>query len=236
MGFTTDFVIIGHRGAAGLAAENTIAGFELAQDIGVDAVELDVCLVGERLAVFHDSTLDRTTNGSGNLHDLTWTELRRLDAGGGQQVPELAEVIDCLHATTGINIELKGRGTGVACAAFLRSIHRDHEIIVSSFHIQELHEFRSELGNRLNDLRLALLVSKPRRTALQEALALDAWSIHVHTSLATPSYVTQIVDAGLQALVYTVNDLNSACQLRDMGVRGIFTDYPNLMLQDPGKA
>ena len=231
MSFTSDFVIIGHRGAAGLAPENTIAGFELAQELGVDAVEFDVRMVGTHLAVFHDSTLDRTTNGIGDLDDLTWAELRRLDAGGGQQVPELAEVIDCLHASTGINIELKGLGTGVPCANFLRSRTLDQEIIISSFHTQELHGFREEIGGSSDDVQMALLVSEIRPTALQEAAAIEAWSIHVHDSIATLSLVTEIIEAGFQVFVYTVNSPKRARQVHALGVRGIFTDHPDRMLQ-----
>ncbi len=234
MSFTSDFVIIGHRGAAGLAPENTIAGFELAQDLGVDAVEFDVRMVDTHLAVFHDSTLDRTTNGFGSLHDLTWPQLRRLDAGRGQRVPELSEVLECLHASTGINIELKGLCTGAPCAEFLRSGSLDQEVIVSSFHTQELHEFREEFGGRLDDVQVGLLVSEIRPTALQEASAIEAWSIHVHDSIATPSHVTEIMNAGFQVFVYTVNDPERARQIHAMGARGIFTDLPDRMLQSRG--
>lgn len=231
MGFTSHFVIIGHRGAAGLAPENTIAGFELAQYLGVDAVELDVRLVGTHLAVFHDGKLERTTNGHGDLDDLTWSELRRLDAGGGQQVPELAEVVECLRASTGLNIELKGAGTGAACAEFLRTRNLEREIIISSFRMHELHDFREHIGARSSDLLLALLVSEVQPNTVQEATALGAWSIHVHNAIATPSYVREMINTGFEVFVFTVNQVERARQLQGMGVRGIFTDYPDRMLQ-----
>lgn len=234
MGFASNFVIIGHRGAAGLAPENTIAGFELAQNLGVDAVELDVRMVDGRLAVFHDATLDRTTDGFGTLDDLTWKALRQLDAGAGQRVPELVEVLAALRTNTGVNIELKGPGTGTACAKFLRTHSFKQEMLVSSFHIRELHEFRYKIGDRVNDLRLSLLVSQAQPTTLKDAAALDAWSVHLEERVATPSFVERVTDAGFQVFAYTVNELETARKLREMGVRGVFTDFPDRMLQVRG--
>jgi len=102
-------VNVGHRGAAGHEPENTLRGFRRAMELGADMVELDVqiCSSGE-MVVIHDDTVDRTTNGTGAVDELTFEELRRLDAGGGERIPTLDEVIDVADREIGVNVELKG--------------------------------------------------------------------------------------------------------------------------------
>ncbi len=94
--------VIGHRGAASLAPENTFAGFDLALELGVDAIETDVQKTKDgRLVIFHDSQVQRTTNGSGVLQELTWDELEKLDAGSwfhprfkGEKIPLLTDFLE----------------------------------------------------------------------------------------------------------------------------------------------
>jgi glycerophosphoryl diester phosphodiesterase len=100
--------IMGHRGAPEDAPENTLGSFRRALAVGVAAVELDVQLTkDDRLAVIHDETLDRTTNGKGRVKDFTLTELQRLDAGRGEPVPSLEEVFDLVQGQAELFVELK---------------------------------------------------------------------------------------------------------------------------------
>ena len=103
---------IGHRGAAGRAPENTLFSFEKAVLLGCDMTELDVhlCRSGE-IVVIHDETVDRTTDGSGRVSDLTLNELKLLNAGQGEAIPTLYEVLSLLRDMISLNIELKGLGT-----------------------------------------------------------------------------------------------------------------------------
>ena len=105
--------VTGHRGARLLAPENTIAGFTLARDLGCHGVELDVQLTRDgKLAVIHDPELDRTTDGSGAVAEYTLDEIKRFDAGNGEKIPSLEEIIELLRPTDLIlQIELKGPGT-----------------------------------------------------------------------------------------------------------------------------
>jgi len=90
-------MIIGHRGAAALEPENTLLSIERAMDIGVDAVEIDVHLSKDKeLVVIHDATVDRTTNGTGPVSSYTVQEIKRLDAGKGEAIPTLQEVINLI--------------------------------------------------------------------------------------------------------------------------------------------
>ena len=108
--------VVGHRGAAGVMPENTIKGFRYAIELGVDYVECDVHLSRDKqLMVMHDATVDRTTNGRGAIRDLTAARIRSLDAGQGEQVPLLDEVLETVRGEVHLLIELKG--TGVEHAA-----------------------------------------------------------------------------------------------------------------------
>ncbi len=100
--------IMGHRGAPADEPENTLRSFARALAVGVAAVELDVQLTKDgRLAVIHDETLDRTTNGRGRVKDFTLAELKRLDAGRGEPVPSLEEVFDLVQGKAHLVVELK---------------------------------------------------------------------------------------------------------------------------------
>src|SRR5438046_1238870 len=91
-------IVTGHRGAAGLEPENTLRSFRRACDLGVDRVETDVHLTRDRrLVCIHDATVDRTTDGSGAVGDLTLEEIRRLDAGKEERIPTLTEAIDVVR-------------------------------------------------------------------------------------------------------------------------------------------
>ena len=113
------FVCIGHRGASGYEPENTLSSFERAIAMGCRWIELDVYQVEGELIVIHDSTLDRTTNGQGRVASQTLAYLRSLDAGNGQQIPTLTEVISAVDHRAGINIELKGKHTAAPVVALL---------------------------------------------------------------------------------------------------------------------
>ena len=105
--------MVGHRGCAGLRPENTLLGFRYAIALGVDAIECDVHLTrDERLVVLHDERVDRTTDGTGAVTDLSFAEIRRLDAGRGEPVPTLDQVLQ-VAAAGGVRllVELKGAGT-----------------------------------------------------------------------------------------------------------------------------
>lgn len=120
------FLVIGHRGAAGHAPENTIAAFDRALAMGVDGVETDIRATRDGvLVLLHDATVDRTTRGSGAVADLTWAELEGLDAGarfaggghpfGVQRIPRLDTFLDRYGGRTSFRLEIKARGGGGSC-------------------------------------------------------------------------------------------------------------------------
>jgi glycerophosphoryl diester phosphodiesterase len=128
--------IMGHRGAPAAEPENTLRSFRRALAMGVAAVELDVQLTKDgRLAVIHDETLDRTTNGRGLVKDLTLAELHRLDAGQGEPVPSLEEVFDLVKGKAHLLVELKQPEAALALLRFFQE-HQAFEFatIISFWH------------------------------------------------------------------------------------------------------
>ena len=221
MGFAGDFLVIGHRGAAGLVAENTLASFARAVELGVDAVELDIHVVEGRLVVIHDDTVARTTNGHGPLAAHGLAGLRALDAGGGERIPFLKEVFEAVPLSVGVNVELKGPGTGTV---FADQFPDDgHEILVSSFDRGELRDFHA----RRPAVPCAPLHHRLGAAMVAEARELDAWSINVAEGLVDAPLMQRLGGAGFRVLAYTVNDPARAAALTELGVAGVFTDYPD---------
>ncbi len=214
-------LVIGHRGAAGVVPENTLPSFSAALEFGVDAVELDVHVVEDTLVVIHDTTLDRTTNGTGRLSECTLEALRNLDAGSGARVPLLEEVFNLVPPEVGINVELKGSGTGEPLAEFLTGQRRP-DVLVSSFNRPELSAFR----RRCPGANVAPLFSRWHPGIWDIAERFGAWSVNLHTRLATRKRIADAKSRGFRVLVYTVNDLALARDLVDAGVHGVFTDHP----------
>jgi glycerophosphoryl diester phosphodiesterase len=228
---------IGHRGARGHAPENTLASVRKAIALGADWIEIDVYWVAGELVVFHDETLERTTNGSGLLMAQSFADLRSLDAGEGEQIPTLAEVFDAVERLAGLdrvglNIELKGPGTAEPVVRFLQAWRgRDSQadwsrVLLSSFCQDELRlvqqlEPRIQLGTLF-----ASLPDGSISTAIAQAQALNAWAINPAQELVTAELVQAAQATGLKVLVFTVNGEAEIQRLRALGVDGLFTDYP----------
>lgn len=227
MAFDKPFLIIGHRGAAGLEPENTLRSFRRAMALGVDAVELDVYAVNGELLVIHDDTLERTTNGHGPLDGLPLAALRSLDAGAGERIPTLAEALAELLPTCGVNIELKGSGGAAPVAGLLETIDPGADVLVSSFRHDELVRFETLRPGT----RLAPLYGR-RSPDLDQLPVHTPWAVNISLRIATPALVDAIRDAGCRCLVYTVNDPADATRLRRAGASGVFTDYPDRVRAD----
>lgn len=220
-------LIFGHRGAAGHAPENTLLSIETALALGADWIEVDVHLVEGRLLVIHDDTLDRTTNGAGPLRRHALSELRCLDAGKGERIPFLEEVLECVAQRAGVNIELKGSATAApvvdACRRRAGSGWDHGRLLLSSFDWAQL-----EKARRLAPAaQLGVLTERDVGAALRCAQQLGAWSIHPARRAVTGALVRRAHEAGLRVIPYTVNDPREARTLAGLGADGVFTDYPD---------
>lgn len=220
-------LIFGHRGAAGTAPENTLRAIREGLGAGADWIEIDVQAVDGALIVFHDDTLERTTNGSGPLHGLSLSALRALDAGDGERIPLLSEVLELIAGQAGLNIEIKEPGI---CAAVFALVHAyrlaqpawQGHLLYSSFDAAETEKLARERG----DAMLGLLFTESPVAALLRAQRLAADSIHIALEDLSAGFVTAAHDAGLRVLVYTVNDERDLRRCEWLGVDGVFTDFP----------
>ena len=223
-----NLLCIGHRGAKGHLPENTLPSFEKALKLGCHWVELDVHLAQGELLVIHDQTVDRTTNGKGRLKDMTLAEIRRLDAGQGAKVPLLREVINLVDRRAGVNIELKGAGTAVAVSRLLDEYcdagWSTDDFLLSSF----IHD---ELKLASKDYRRGLLFGELAPQLWQRAETLGGWSVNLYRKQVSQVLVNEAHEQGYKVLVHTVNDPAEICAMISLGVDGVFSDYPDRVLQ-----
>lgn len=233
--------MIGHRGAAGCAPENTLAGLRKARELSCCWVEFDVRLTADgQLILLHDERLDRTTNGRGKAALLPLEKIRRYDAGHrfapffrGERVPTLAEAVTVLgEIGIGANIELKARRgreaeTGAAAAALLSRIWPAHlpAALISSF-LQEALLAAAETAPSIG--RGILFRAVPRNWRVL-AERLGCVTIHADHRSLRPALVTEIREAGYTSLAYTVNDATRAHTLFEWGVTSVFSDVPHII-------
>ena len=216
--------VIGHRGAAGHEPENTLRSVEAALRLGVDAVEVDVHAVDGRLVVIHDERLERTTNGHGRLADHTFAQLRALDAGRGERIPTLDEVLDAVRGRAELVVELKCAGTAAPVAALLRArgLAAD-DVVVSSFDHVELARLRALLP----EVRRGALVGGVPLGYAAFARDLGAHSVHMSAEFLRAPFVDDAHRRGMVVWVYTVNRADDAARVRALGADGVFSDVPD---------
>jgi glycerophosphoryl diester phosphodiesterase len=175
-----------------------------------------------RLVVIHDDTLERTTNGRGAVEGKRLADLRALDAGKGERIPLLDEVLELVAGRVAVNVELKGPGTARPVAGLIAR-HCDTQFVVSSFDHGELATFRSTTRSVL----VAPLFDRNHARMFDIADELGAWSVNVSRRIASPALIEAARSRGYGVLVYTVNDPEEATRLARTGAKGVFTDYPD---------
>ncbi len=221
-------VKVGHRGAAGHEPENTLRSFRRAMELGADMVELDVHICGSgELVVIHDETVDRTTDGTGEVSKMTLDELRALDAGRGERIPTLQEVIDLATGRIGINIELKGLGTAEPALEHIeKAVDNGWDISsfqVSSFHLGEL----SAIKELSEDIRTGVLFALDDGGIMDFAERNGAYSLNPFHRMVTPDLVARARERGLKIFAWTVNEAEDIARMKEIGVDGIISDYPD---------
>ena len=225
----SDFLIIGHRGAAGLAAENTIDSFRRAIELGCTMLELDVQRIysedgAPRLVVFHDDTVNRTTNAKGLLADFSVEVLSKVRCTNDLPIPMLEDVITLLaeHPNVGLNIELKSKETAdLVAQTVLANPHIP--VLVSSFHHDELAQFR-QLDKATP---VAPLFTRWREDIRDIATNLDASAINIAATSVSAMRMQILLESKLPIFAFTVNSPSKAEKLRQLGLQGIFTDRPD---------
>lgn len=226
---STSVLKIGHRGAKNYVTENTIQSIEKALECGVDAVEIDVhlCASGE-LVVFHDFTLDRITDGSGEVAKFTLSQLKALTVVGGFKIPTLTEVLRVINKRCILNIELKGKFTAAkTCELITFEIAENNwsykDFILSSFQQKELVKVYEIDKN----IPLAVLTKANVADAITFAKTIDSKIIHPNFALLTEDNVKLSQQEGYTINTWTVNDPETIARMKRYGVNGIISDVPD---------
>nr|WP_048149033.1 glycerophosphodiester phosphodiesterase family protein [Palaeococcus ferrophilus] len=203
--------VLGHRGYSAKYPENTLLAFRKAIEAGADGVELDVWLTRDgEVVVIHDETVDRTSNGSGKVKEMTLDELKSLDFGNGERIPTLEEVFEALPEDAIINVELKDADAAEKAADIIKS-HNPSRVIVSSFLIDALREYRKYD----RETRMGLLIDREKVLSQLPALIgeLSLWSINPPIDAMALLGVEKTVGAlqmakgaGLKVVLWSLND------------------------------
>lgn len=223
---------IGHRGAAALEPENTLRGFRKAIEIGVDYVEFDIhrCKSGE-LVVIHDETVDRTTNGKGFVADLTLQELKKLDAGKGEGIPTLQEVVDVCKGKIKMYIELKATGLENDTVAAII----DNSVVESSMVKSFFHEYSKnvkEIAEAKNlPLKTGILIVGNPVNIVEVAKAAKADFVSANHYFVDGRMVKLLKNAGLGITVWNCNNEYDIKKMVKLGVDMMASDRPDLLLR-----
>ena len=220
--------IMGHRGAPADEPENTLRSIRRALAMGVDAVEIDVQLTKDgELAVIHDGTVDRTTNGQGAVKDFTLAALQGLDAGQGEAIPSLAEVAAAVAGKAHLVIELKEPGTAPALLQFIKSRGIFQETHVISFWHQAVKAMKEQEPRLQTGV---LLVGSPADpVGLARAARADA--LVLHYAYVTPDLVRAAHAAGLLVYVWNIDDVETVKPYLAMHLDGIGSNRPDILVE-----
>ncbi len=220
---------VGHRGAKGYISENTLPSIKKALELGVDGIEIDVhlCASGE-LVVFHDFTLDRMTNGTGELGKQTLNQLQALKIDGQYKIPTLIEVLDLINGSCLLNIELKGEKTAQPTVNLLHKYFAKgnwsyNNTLISSFQRKEL-EAVYAIDKKLP---LGVLTKASVNASIRFAKTIEAVAIHPNFALLSKNNVKEAQNEGFKVNAWTVNDYKSIERIKSYGVDAIISDYPD---------
>lgn len=223
-------IIIGHRGASGYEPENTLRSFAKAIELGVDMIEFDVhvCASGE-LVVIHDDTVDATTNGSGFVAEKILSELQVLDAGKGEHIPTLREVLDLVNRRVKVDIELKGLGTADLVAQLIEEYVQYKGWVYADFFVTSFDGAELALFHAVCPQVQVSHIIHSFEDDWHDVLAHIGTAIFITCSDAvTQEMVEFLHERGIYVYVYTVNEYAELQRMQQLSVDGIFSDFPDL--------
>lgn len=220
---------IGHRGAKGYVAENTLESIQKAMDLGVDGIEIDVhlCQTGE-LVVFHDLNLEKLTEATGEIAMKSLEELKTLKVNGQFEIPTLLEVLDLIDKKCLLNIELKGERTAFETCKSIQLYTEAkgwnfEQFIVSSF----IHDELQTVFNINKNIPLAVLSESDVDEAIRFAEKVKAKAIHPDYRLLNKKKVKELQNLGYIVNTWTVNEVDDIALMKTYGVNGIISDFPH---------
>ena len=231
--------VIGHRGAAGLAPENTYAGFDLALRLGVDGIETDVQRTKDgKLVLFHSELLHRTTDGTGKLQEITWHELQQLDAGSwfnstyaGERVPLLTEMLQRYGTRTTLDLEIKQSGIEYAVLDVVEQLNLLDRVAFTSrdFPIIARIKERNPLA------QVGYLAEDVSTSVLQKFLSANMSYFCPRAITITRELVDQWHASDLFVRACGVGNIDMMKKVMHAGVDGMTYDYPDVLLKALGR-
>jgi glycerophosphoryl diester phosphodiesterase len=222
---------IGHRGACGYAPENTVASIEQAIALRCAFAEVDIQRTSDdELVLLHDERVNRTTNGRGYVSDLTLSDIRKLDAGGGQSPPTLGDVLQAANGRIGLLLELKTRGLAYDTCAIVRASGFNRPVIYASFLQEELqHVRRTDPNAQTPNAQTMILFTRLPTNPGAAAATLHATHVGLRLNTVTKPLVMALHKKGLIVFAYTCNRPAEIYTVTMLGVDGIISDFPDLV-------
>jgi glycerophosphoryl diester phosphodiesterase len=213
--------VFAHRGTSGHDPENTLRAFRGAIAAGADGIELDVHATADRVpVVIHDRDVARTTNGQGHVDELSLEQAKRLDAGDGEQIPTLAEVLELVGDRIRLYVEVKQIGIEREVLTALAA-HPGARWMIGSFDLEVLRAFRAAA-----DAELWIIALYATDEVFAAARALNATTLSLYAQTVDAEVAERCDKAGLDLAVWTVNEAALARSMRDLGAVAICTDFP----------
>jgi glycerophosphoryl diester phosphodiesterase len=214
---------IGHRGAAGHAPENTLAAIQKGIALGVDFVEIDVRRTADGvLVVLHDETVNRTTNGRGRVDQLSIRDLKKLDAGSGEDIPTLEEVLKAVAGRSGLMLELKVKGVAQQTFEAVREAGFKNPVIYASF----LHDELTHVRTVDPEASLMVLFGRLPHTPVTCAMEYRASHVGLRHDTATRRLVDAFHREDLLVFVYTADSFGDIQHALSIGVDGVISNFP----------
>jgi len=188
-------------------------------------VEVDVRETGDgHLILLHDDLVDRTTNKTGPVAEMSLEQVQRLNAGEWQRIPSLEEALEVATGKVGMILELKVEGIGAEASSIVKRIGFTGSLMYASFLQQELMRVRqAEPGA----LMMMLMDEQLPKDPLADAVALRASHVGLHYSTVTPRLIQTCHNVGLQVFAYTVNSLEDIQKMKTLSLNGIISDFPD---------
>lgn len=230
--------IIGHRGARGEAPENTLGGFQYIHDLGIRAVEFDVRqLQDDELIIMHDDNFIRTTGIDQNLYECSSSELEPYNQANiwmdwdKQVTPLLRQALTIMQDFEHLEVEVKAVTTMQEAEKLVIELQNqlkdfEHSAVITSFDVK-IHQ---ALQQHKSIFKRGLLIEDDlQEKAIEQALTLECCQIGWMNQLATDEMIQATQNAKLEISVWTVNDIERANYLRNLGIQGLITDFPKMM-------
>lgn len=232
--------VIGHRGAAALAPENTWYSFDTALEIGVDAIETDVRGTSDgELVLLHDANLDRTTNGSGPVNEARWSSVSQLDAGSwfdkkysGARVPLLQKTLEHYGERIPFVLEIKQPGIEERVVEIISSLGLLPRTTFTSFNFETAAHVKQLVPNA----KVGFLTPNTDLETVQRVLAARLDQFCPPAAAVTPELVSTWKNLGLEVRAWGVKDVALMRRAIQAGVDGMTVDFPNLLMEALGRS